>query len=79
MSLESKNINAKCDKQGNDKICCTNEDLNDRLVCQNVEEKVIVTVTAKLGTQSFTFLMADLCQDINRVSSFSRCHNGTFP
>ena len=29
--------------------------------------------------QSFTSLMADLHQDINRVSSFSRCCNGTFP
>ena len=29
--------------------------------------------------QSFTSLMADLCQDIKRVSSFSRCLNGTFP
>ena len=28
--------------------------------------------------QSFTSLMADLRQDINRVSSFSRCLNGTF-
>ena len=32
-----------------------------------------------LRAQSFTSLMADLCQDINRVSSFSRCLNGTFP
>ena len=32
-----------------------------------------------LGAQSFTSLMADLCQDINRDSSFSRCLNGTFP
>ena len=30
-------------------------------------------------SQSFTSLMADLRQDINRVSSFSRCLNGTFP
>ena len=29
--------------------------------------------------QSFTSLMADLCQDMNRVSSFCRCLNGTFP
>ena len=32
-----------------------------------------------LRAQSFTYLMADLCQDINRVSSFSRCLNRTFP
>ena len=32
-----------------------------------------------LRFQSFTSLMADLYQDINRVSSFSRCLNGTFP
>ena len=30
-------------------------------------------------SQSFTSLMADLHPDINRVSSFSRCLNGTFP
>ena len=29
--------------------------------------------------QSYTSLMADLCQDINRVSSFSRFLNRTFP
>ena len=29
--------------------------------------------------QSFTSLMADLRQYINRVSSFNRCLNGTFP
>ena len=29
-------------------------------------------------SQSFTSLMADLRQDINRVSSFNRCVNGTF-
>ena len=32
-----------------------------------------------LRAQSFTSLMAELCQDINRVSSFSRCLNGSFP
>ena len=31
-----------------------------------------------IRSQSFTALMADLCQDLNRVSSFSRYHNGTF-
>ena len=31
------------------------------------------------GTQSFTSLMADLCQDIKRVSWLSRYLNGTFP
>ena len=33
----------------------------------------------RVGVQSFTSLKADLCQDINRVSSFSMCLNGTFP
>ena len=33
----------------------------------------------ELGAQSFTSLMADLRQDINSVSSFTRCLNGTFP
>ena len=32
-----------------------------------------------LGSQSFTSLIADLHQDINRVSSFGRFFNGTFP
>ena len=30
-------------------------------------------------SQSFTSLIPDLHQDINIVSSFSRCLNGTFP
>ena len=34
---------------------------------------------SKLRSQSFTSLMANLHQDINRVSSFSRCINGTLP
>ena len=29
--------------------------------------------------QSFTSLMSDLCQYINRDFAFSRCLNGTFP
>ena len=33
----------------------------------------------KFRSQSFTSLMADLRQDINRVSSFSRCSNGKIP
>ena len=32
-----------------------------------------------LRSQSFTSLIADFRQDINRGSSFSRCLNGTFP
>ena len=38
--------------------------------------EAIITKT-KLRAQSFTSLMIDLHQDINRVSSFSRCLNGT--
>ena len=37
------------------------------------------TSISDLGSQSFTSLMAVLRQDINWVSSFSRCLNGTFP
>ena len=37
-----------------------------------------VKLPATFRAQSFTSLMADLRQDINRVSSFSRCLNGTF-
>ena len=35
--------------------------------------------TIWVGAQSFTSLMANLRQDINRISSISRCLNGTFP
>ena len=38
----------------------------------------LLTGKAK-GAQSFTSLRADLRQDMNIVSSFSRCLNGTFP
>ena len=34
---------------------------------------------SKQRSQSFTSLKVDLRQDINRVSSFTRCLNGTFP
>ena len=40
---------------------------------------VDISVVKALRSQSFTSLMADLRQDNNRVSSFSRCLNGTFP
>ena len=36
-------------------------------------------VSVLFRAQSFTSLVADLHQDINRVSSFSRCLNGAFP
>ena len=36
-------------------------------------------VLAAFWSQSFTSLMADLRQGINRVASFSGCLNGTFP
>ena len=32
----------------------------------------------KLWAQSYTSLMADLCQDMNGGFAFSRCLNGTF-
>ena len=36
-------------------------------------------ITHSFRAHSFMSLMADLRQDINRVSSFIRCLNGTFP
>ena len=36
-------------------------------------------LTEQLGMQSFTFLIADLCQDINILSSYSMYPNGIFP
>ena len=47
VTLESKNIIAKCDKE-NDQICCTNEDLNDGLVCKNIKETVVVTAKLEM-------------------------------
>ena len=35
-------------------------------------------LTEQLGMQSFTSLIEDLRQEMNRVSSFRRCLNGTF-
>ena len=35
--------------------------------------------SVRLWAQSFSTLMADLRKNINRVYSFSRCLNGTFP
>ena len=46
---------------------------------QCLEEFRIYFKLSELGAQSFTSLMADLRQHINRVNSFSRCLNGTFP
>ena len=45
----------------------------------NSEPKFCSLCQMPFRSQSFTSLMADLCQDISRVSSFSRCLNGTFP
>ena len=38
-----------------------------------------VGLLVTLRSQSFTSLMADLQQDMNRFSSFNRCLNGKFP
>ena len=40
---------------------------------------ISVLTSNVIRDQSFTSLMADLRQDINIVSSFSRCHKLTFP
>ena len=54
-------------------------------------DRVIITTAGGLLTgninealftprsQSLTSLMADLCKGISKVSSISRCLNGTFP
>ena len=44
---------------------------NDSNIDQSIDDFI------KLRSQSFTSLIADLRQDIKRVSSFSRCLNGT--
>ena len=49
---------------------------------QNLNKSLMTSKTnstfPRPRSQSFTSLMADLRHDINRVSSFSRCLNGTF-
>ena len=47
-----------------------------------VEEKIrtkTITIYKYMCAQSFTLLMADVCQDINAGSAFRRFLNGTFP
>ena len=48
-------------------------DFSDVIMCY------LTSLKNSPGAQSFTSLMVDLCLDINRISSFSRCLNGTFP
>ena len=38
-----------------------------------------IRLVSTFRDQSFTSLLANLCQDLNRVSAFRRCLNGTFP
>ena len=42
-------------------------------------QSLIFPIQQIIWSQSFTSLKADLCQDMNKVSSLSRCLNGTFP
>ena len=49
------------------------------MVCCGINIKVNITNKIIPRAQSFTSLMADLRQDINRGFAFSRCLNGTFP
>ena len=47
--------------------------LNDSMaICDGYGRECFKAFMVKPGTQSFTSFMADLCQDINIVSSFSR-------
>ena len=54
---------------------------SDNVSSEKLKEIIekIVNSRDDLGSQSFTSLMVYLHQDINRVSSYSRCLNGTFP
>ena len=49
-----------------------------RLQIESEMKKIRLVSRSLARAQSFTSLMADLYQDINTVSSFSRCLNGTF-
>ena len=54
------------------------EGWNELTVSQTISSNIIPMYTFR--PQSFTAsVMADLCQDINRVYSFSMCLNGIFP
>ena len=49
-------------------------------LCSGIHMKHgVKTASTRSGAQSFPSLMADICQDKNRVSSCSRKRNGTFP
>ena len=50
----------------------------DGMLKSVVEEDLVEFIWSSFRSQSFTSLMADLQQDINRDFSFSRCLNGTF-
>ena len=43
----------------------------------NLDRYYVLFMT--FGIESFTSLMVNVRQDIKSVSSFIRCHNGTFP
>ena len=56
----------------------TDDENSEGIFSSEQDENSQVNEEFGFRSQSFTFLMADR-QDINRVSSFSRCFNGTFP
>ena len=59
-------------------------EISDQLETQKIVKVIILSVNPRSGstylsgTQSFPSLMANLRQDISRVSSFSTCLDGTF-
>ena len=59
-----------------EKVNCVKENTKGEKISKLRNAKAAAR-SLELRSQSFTSLMAD--QDINRVSSFSRCLNGTFP
>ena len=53
--------------------------VNIAVTNQPIQYINVIIYLSSYWAQSFTSLKADLCQDINRGSAFSRCFNGTFP
>ena len=51
------------------------QNVHNRKYLFSTHRRTLAQIESKitLRVQSFSFMIADLCQDINRVSSFNRC------
>ena len=62
-----------------DNLKITSEKILEIVSSENDEGMNLIINTYLLGSQSFTFLMENLRQDIKRVFVLGWYHNGTFP